>query len=165
MNDAQIKYAIKLECERRYEEGCRKLGLEVYPLIVNFTIKGQVAGKASRVEKKVNFNLDIARTNYAQFIQRTPVHEVAHILTRQKYGARAQSHGREWKYVMSNIFGKTPDRCHSYDMSDVPTKKLNRYPYKCSCQTFELTTIRHNRIVRGEQIYRCPKCRSILKRA
>ena len=166
LTDAEIKYAIKLVWERRYEEGCEKLGLPIRPLSIKFTIKGRKAGTASRVGGELSFNMDIARNNFASFLQRTPIHEVAHVITNQKYGSRAQSHGKEWKYIMSKVFDKNPTRCHNYDMTNVPVRGGKTYPYKCSCQTWMLSSIRHNRNeqskpIRGN-IYACPLCKGKL---
>ena len=159
MNDSQIQYAIKMKVESDYEKGCAKLGLTPQPIRIKFDIKGNRAGTQRGHE--LRFNMDIARTNYASFMQRTPTHEVAHILTGMKY-PYGSAHGREWQYVMSSVFGLEPSRCHNYDMSNVPVRTQNKHAYKCSCNTYYLTTARHNKIQKGYQRCSCRVCKQTL---
>ena len=159
MDDKSIQYAIKMKVENDYEKGCAKLGLTPRPVKIRFDLKGKAAGQMRGHE--LRFNMDIVRNNYASFMQRTPTHEVAHILTSMKY-PYGSAHGREWQYVMSSVFGLEPSRCHSYDMSNVPVRTQGKHAYKCACDTYYLTTAKHNKIQNGYQRCQCRKCRQTL---
>ena len=160
MNQSQMEYAIKMESERQYEKGCKLLGLTEKKLTVLFTIKGVKAGVAHINLGVVDFNIKMALANGNKFLFDTPAHEVAHILARQKYG-NIQPHGREWKHVMI-LLGRTPERCH--DMIVPERRKSKKYVYTCNCDSYDLSSKRHNKCVKykniGLDIYSCKKCRT-----
>ena len=59
-------------------------------------------GKNHRIS--VNGNLN----KYAFLI--TLLHELAHLLTFEKYGNKVQSHGREWKYIFGQLLAQFIDK-------------------------------------------------------
>ena len=131
---------------------------------VSFKLRGKCAGKACYRDNEVRYNAVLLEENNDKFLNRTVPHEVAHIVTRHKYGRNATAHGYEWKSVM-RAFGLTPTRCHSYDVSNSAISRRNiekQFLYKCACRTFELTVIRHRRIIKGA-IYTCRKCKTHLQ--
>lgn len=113
------------------------------------------------------------------YIEDTVVHEFAHLVQNQHY-PMSKPHGVEWKAVMVS-FGVNPSRCHKMDLSTAITKlavakgipaekakktgRQRRWTYKCSCQTHELSTIRHNKVQRDESTYHCKKCKTVLHKA
>jgi len=159
MNDTQMRYAIKMKTELDYEKGCQLMGLTPHPLNITFDIKGRTAGQQLR--QNIRFNMDIIRNNFSQFMQRTPTHEVAHVLTTRKY-PRASAHGREWQGVMWSVFGVEPSRCHNYDMENVPTRNTKTHLCDCACsEPHYVSTRLRNNMLKGKR-YLCGKCRKPL---
>lgn len=83
-------------------------------------------------------------------------HELAHWVQYELWCAagrprrvgRWSSHGAVWKTWASRL-GCTGDRCHSLPLA--PTRRLKRFRYALpSGATVDLTTVRHNRLRRGE---------------
>jgi SprT protein len=135
---------------------------------VNYNLRGRVAGKAfctfnncgDVVESEVRLNAQLLIENQQSFIDRTVGHELAHIVAYQLYGKEIKPHGREWKMVMK-MFGQEPSRCHSFDVSNVSTRKT--HTYECGCRTFQLTSVRHNKIIKGKSSYTCNRCKGTLR--
>lgn len=73
--------------------------------------------------KMTELNLE---KNFSQ-IYDTLLHEVAHALTRERYGTKVKSHGYEWKQICREI-GGSAERC--YDSQKVNTVK-GKYVYTC----------------------------------
>lgn len=116
---------------------------------------GQFVGDAIFVST-LRFNLELCKANENDFISQTVPHEVAHYISRKRYGYEGRGHGREWKTVMMAL-GLTPKRCHDYDVSIVSNRK--RIPFTCGCgKTFMLTSIRAKRYSQ----YFCKACKSKL---
>jgi SprT protein len=135
-----------------------------FPLIpVRHDIKGKCAGQfCTRYGgslKYLRFNPVIAKDNKDVF-DATIVHEVAHYVVHELNGDRyIRPHGVEWKGVMANLGIKKPKTCHSMNTDNVTTRKGKTFTYKCDCREIELTSIRHNRSLKGVQ-YHCNLCKS-----
>ena len=173
LTDKEMKYALKLKTEQLYEKGCAILGLNCddnfLPTVV-FKKWGGVAGTADIQGNEIDYNMDIVRQNYDNFMQRTPAHEVAHLLACRKFGWRISAHGKEWKYVMRTAFQLDPARCHNYDMTGVKRKggTQARYNYVCDCNKHSLSKRSHNAnreaIRQGfDGKYRCKDCKQIIQ--
>jgi SprT protein len=121
-------------------------------------IKGKVAGYYcfKNGQKYLRFNPSIYKENKDTYDD-VIVHEVAHYVTHELYPG-SKPHGKEWKGVMRSL-GKEPERCHAYKVT--PARKLKTFKYKCDCMEYELTSIRHNKILKGHY-YTCQKCKSRL---
>lgn len=131
-----------------------------YPNVI-FTKRGTTAGTANYMSHTINFNPELYVRNVEAFLADTAIHELSHLVAHQVYrlgrGIRITAHGEEWKRVMRSL-GVTPSRCHSFDTSETKQKKTTvRYQYKCSCQTFMVSSVRHNKMQRGFT-YRCKRC-------
>lgn len=132
-------------------------------LIIRFDLTGKAAGMAlfpSRGTPVIRYNALLLAENRDDFLKRTVPHEVAHIVARRRFGKKIKPHGAEWRQVM-HLFGAEASRCHNYDVSRSIRRTLKRYPYRCDCTTHQLSSIRHNRVKRG-QIYRCISCKQPL---
>ncbi len=90
----------------------------------------------------------------ASFIDEVVPHELAHLLVWKEFG-RVAPHGKEWKWMMESVLGVPARRTHQFELESV---RRNTFPYRCKCQQHQLTLRRHNRVVRGEAIYRCVRC-------
>jgi SprT protein len=141
------------------------------PIIpIRYDLKGQCAGQfwnCPREGKYLRYNLVIATENWDDYLSQTVPHEVAHYVQRVRYGnhdsrgRRIRPHGKEWKSIMVNCFQIKPERCHSYETENVRTLKI--FKYSCHCREWELTSIRHNKMVEGTANYHCKKCLGTLR--
>lgn len=130
---------------------------------VLFAKRGTTAGYATYQKNTVDFNMGIYRENVDKFLATTVPHEVAHIIAFQLMGEKGTGHGYWWKFVMTQVFKISADRCHSYEVEHHKTRKICKdWVYQCNCCTHNLTTIKHNKIQKGKTFYRCIKCNTRL---
>lgn len=130
---------------------------------VRFDLRGQAAGKVTFQKNSapvISYNMALLLENKERFLSQTLPHEVAHIVARTLFGTDIKPHGPEWQGVM-NLFGVEANRCHDYDTSRSRVRRLQRYSYRCDCGEYQLTSIRHFRILRGQSYY-CRKCKQPL---
>ncbi len=119
---------------------------------IRLDLRGHQAGQAIPARWLLRFNPQIAQQDTERFIREVSAHEVAHLVTYKVW--RTLDHGDDFKKVM-NWLGEEANRCHDFDSK--PSRIIRRFEYFCSCSQHNLTTIRHNRILKG-QTYRCRKC-------
>jgi len=140
---------------------------------IRFTKRGKCAGCVTYKEGKepyINFNMTLLKENFDDFVSQTVPHETAHFVTWIRFGHQYTAggkriiHGTDWKNMMS-FFEVRVKRCHSYNTANSTVRKMKRFTYKCGCMSHELTTIRHNKVVRGTANYSCSKCGEKLVRA
>jgi predicted SprT family Zn-dependent metalloprotease len=156
-----------------YTEVVRK----VFPSLSSFTVPNvgfytnkKYSGCATGALHLVEFNTVLAEENREAF-DNTIIHEIAHLVIYRFYPLggklvngtfkKVKPHGEEFKHVMIMIGGR-PNRTHNYDTSNIKarTRKVEReFPYACGCtgKVYNLTSIRHNRILKGKT-YRCGIC-------
>lgn len=126
---------------------------------IRFDLSGKTAGYFKQFADGsclINYNRQILQSQPGSFIDRTVPHEVAHKVAYQLYGSRIRPHGAEWKSVMA-LFNADDSRCHNYEVSHLKHRQYRKFLYHCDCQSHTLTSIRHNRIIRGQQ-YFCKNC-------
>ena len=126
---------------------------------IRFDVRGKTAGYFKQLANGytlINFNHALLKANGESFINRTVPHEVAHLVAHQLHGFTIRPHGKEWKAVMQ-LFKADTSRCHEYDVSKLCTRQYKRFKYHCDCQKHYLTSIRHNRVLSGQN-YLCRKC-------
>jgi SprT protein len=109
----------------------------------------------------IRYNSALLLRHGKDFLERTVPHEVAHYLAFLHHGHGIRPHGPEWQQLVTAL-GGTPERCHAYDVADLGARKTRRFPYHCQCGDHQLSSIRHNRIVRGAR-YLCHHCGEALK--
>lgn len=127
---------------------------------VLFDLKGRAAGmyRVRDGQCVIRYNPYIFAKYYDDNLSETVPHEVAHYVTDVLYGLRyIRPHGSEWKSVMQ-VFGVTANRTANYDLSGLPKRQHKLFNYSCGCRTFELTSRRHNKILRGTGQYQCRDC-------
>jgi SprT protein len=131
---------------------------------IDLNLKGTTAGYANYLENKLQFNRGLYTNNKEHFLKQTVPHEVAHLISVAIYGyTKGRGHGAAWKSVMLNCFGLAPTRCHRYDVTEVRVRQVARnYVYRCACRAHHLTTIKHNRILKGAA-YRCCSCKQTIQ--
>lgn len=123
---------------------------------VSYKPKGSVAGCAFLTRWEIQLNSIMLNENGEKFINEVVPHELAHLITFQKFG-KVKPHGQEWQYIMSEIMKKIPKVTHNFNI------KRNEYVYICNCQEHYLSPIRHNKIRKNKTSYQCRKCGTILK--
>ncbi len=131
---------------------------------VAFDLSGRTAGMYKVVGRQrcIRYNPWIFAKYFDESFTGTVPHEVAHFAIDQVYGlCRVKPHGMEWQALMA-AFGADPGVTFDLDLSGIPQRQQLRHRYFCPCQLHEVSTTRHNRMVRGKAIYHCMRCRGKL---
>lgn len=124
--------------------------------IVSFRLKGRRAGYVVVILNKLALNNDLLHDHGEDFINDTPGHEAAHLISYAVYGYNIEPHGQEWKKVMIKVCGQQPTRCH---LLEVKTNHI----YSCNCnKPIYLSTTRHNKYLTGQRFY-CKTCKAEIK--
>lgn len=134
------------------------------PPEIRFDLRGQAAGQAriaAGQAGQIRYNRQLLCDNPAEFLAQTVAHEVAHLVAYRVFGQRIRPHGREWRAVMA-LFGAPPQRCHRFAVAQDAGRRLARHAYHCICRSHALTSIRHNRVERGQRYY-CRACGQLLR--
>lgn len=158
MLDSELKEKLIEETRFWYNHANEKLGRSFcYPEIL-FDLRGTVAGQAFTRSNKIRYNLGIAKDNFSKFIDSTVPHEVAHVIA-DLYFQKRCVHGKEWKWMMSEVFGKEPSRCHSYDVSSHRARNTKRYVYRCRCDSGCTCGAKHHKMIQKQTaIISCRVC-------
>jgi SprT protein len=99
------------------------------------------------------------------YINEIFTHEYAHAMVRHyigffNNGKKVTAHGKEFK-SFCRVFGiegkATSDIARNSKALENSGRKTQKFIYKCDCNTFEFSIIRHNRSKRGRKYY-CRKC-------
>lgn len=153
MNTSQIDAAIRERIEQVYQAAESKYGRSFKrPTRISYSLRGQAAGQAF-YSGELKFNLQIALDNISEFLNRTPGHEAAHLISQQLTGSL--DHGPVWREVMIRT-GQSPLRCHSYVVK-------TPYEYACGCnKVIYFTTRRHNNYLNGTR-YSCRICKTSIR--
>ena len=121
---------------------------------VRFDKRGTTGGTANCSLNELNFNAGLMLDNWDEYLNQIIPHEVAHLVKGAVYGTERKgelmrSHGTYWQRIMRQ-FGIEPDRSHNMDISKVQQPK-RKFVYECKCCSIEfvLSSVKHNRIVRG----------------
>ena len=126
---------------------------------IHFDLRGQTAGMVRFTPTgtaHIRYNRDLLKENGEAFIRQIPAHEVAHVASRHIYGRQIRPHGPEWQSVMKAL-NADPSRCHSFDTRRTRVRRVGRSPYHCQCREHMISSIRVNRIQRGQR-YLCRSC-------
>lgn len=130
------------------------------PIEILFDLTGKTAGmyKVKRGLRSIRYNPYIFAKYYEHNLENTVPHEVAHYIVDIMHGIRkTKPHGKEWADLMVN-FGVKPERTCDYDMQGIPMRRFKTFSYSCRCNNYELTSRRHNQIVKNRKEYFCRKC-------
>ena len=157
MTTNEVAAAIKLKIEQTYVLAEKQYNRTFPRPNIDFGIKGLTAGKAYYLSNRLSFNLTLAIQEGEKFLNRTPAHEVAHLVARHLYGLNIQPHGKEWQSVMLSL-GEVPSRCHNYEV------KTN-HTYSCACENkvHYLSTRKHNTIIVKGTRYSCTTCNQTIQ--
>jgi len=135
-----------------------------------FDLRGTTAGRAYTylnadfMLPKIRYNMRLAKENLENFVNRTVPHEVSHIIANRHFGKNC-GHGREWKWVMVNVFGVEPKRCHDYNVEGHRVRKTFIHVYTCGCGECKVGTKHHNIIQQSpERRIFCCACRQTINK-
>ncbi|MFP4061806.1 MAG: SprT-like domain-containing protein [Halochromatium sp.] len=139
-------------------------GLAAPSVEIRFDLRGQTAGQVRmRTDgpARIRYNLALLEREGVAFLEHTVPHEVAHVLAYWRHGARIRPHGPEWQRIMRQL-GAEPTRCHDYDIGGLQARQLQYFDYHCGCMTHRLSSIRHNKVAKGQR-YLCKRCGEALR--
>lgn len=125
---------------------------------VRFNQRGKIAGSAWLHRWELRFNPTLMQDNLSDFISQVVPHEVAHLAVFYLYQGshnKPKPHGKEWQFIMQEVFACPATTRHSFDISKTQGP---RFIYRCNCQTHLLSIIRHNKVQRGKAQYHCTQC-------
>lgn len=136
---------------------------------VTYDVRGTRAGYVKGKQWLIHLNPDFFVNDAEEMINETGPHEFAHLVdtilnpeTKEQvsqtrsgnYRRKKRSlHGPTWKSIM-HAMGKSPERCHTMDVSNVRTKRVRWYTYKCAVcgQTGEIGPKIHKQILNGRVV-------------
>lgn len=163
---AQLKARVVAELTKCIEVLEKKFVGYKFPMpTIKYSQRGTTAGTAQFSTWTINLNagLLVDPRHTVEMIEETAPHELAHLVTfkvypetmergpmqrtrsgRLKRGKR-EVHGPRWQYVM-RVMGKSPERCHDMDTSNVRTRERVRYDWLCTgCNTVIELGPKHNK--------------------
>lgn len=164
--EALLRAAVE-RCQDCIERCAAHLLVTVPSVEIAFNLRGRSAGqlKFQKVGRKrdfcLRFNASLFDRNRQAFFEEVIPHEVSHLFAYLAYGTAIKPHGKEWRYIMNEVFGLAARVTHDFEVLR-QTRKLFNYACACDDKVHELTAIRHNRIQRNRANYRCRECEDIL---
>jgi SprT protein len=162
--DAQQQQQVIDETGRFVRKAGELFARQFAPLEVHFDLSGTTAGmyKIHGRRSWVRYNPWIFGKYFSENLRDTVPHEVAHYVVHQVFGwGRVKPHGVEWCTLME-WFEADPEVTFNYDLEGIPRRRQRTHGYRCACREHQLSTTRHNRILRGAGRYRCSYCRGDL---
>ena len=132
---------------------------------ISFDLKGRAAGmyRTHNNHRSIRYNPYLFAKYYDDNLTTTVAHEVAHYISDVLFGLRnIKPHGKEWRSIMRD-FNISPQATGRYDLSGIPVRQQKRFAYQCDCTTHKLSTVRHNRIIKGKARYHCRTCGTVIK--
>lgn len=152
---AQVRQSTKDWLER----ATQLYDIAIPDIEIRFDLRGRTSGMfcVQKNQCSIRYNSTIFSRYFEESLQQTVPHEVAHYVVHMIHGKRVKPHGKEWQKVMCD-FGVAAEVTSKLDVNDLSVRSLRRYPYRCGCSEHMLSSIRHNRILRGARQYGCPRC-------
>ncbi|MFT4518198.1 MAG: SprT protein [Halioglobus sp.] len=139
-------------------EGLFEVRIDRIPIL--FDLKGHTAGMFKQIGDKsmIRYNPWIFSKYFKENMRDTVPHEVGHYVVHAVYGNRCgKPHGPRWQNVMA-LFGADAGVTFNLDLEGVPHRKQRTHPYFCGCMPHDVSSTRHNRILRGVGRYYCRTC-------
>ena len=133
---------------------CNKLAVDFAMPTVSFNQRGKIAGCARLQSNQLRFNPVLLADNLAAFLDEVIPHEICHLLAFRLFG-KVRPHGREWKNLMLQLYGLAGNTYHQLDVSKVMGNTFN---YTCLCGPLQLSSRRHNKVLRRKVVYSCLRC-------
>lgn len=151
------------QCEQHFSQALKPVSIP--PIEVRFDLSGRASGMyvVKHRQKYFRFNAFIFAKYFDDGMATTVPHEVAHYVSDILFGIKnIRPHGKQWQSIM-RFMGVAPKVTGDYDLTGVPVKRQRRFDYSCACMTHQLTTTRHNKVLKNKASYACQKCGEVLK--
>ncbi len=159
MNDASLLNSAVAAIEQNCKRAEDYFSVPFSMPDVNLDQRGKIAGSAHLQKNLIKLNRKLFMQNYDDFLKQVIPHEVAHIVCYQHFG-RVKPHGVEWQSIMRSLFHLDAHVTHQFDVTDVG---MQDFAYQCECNhLIMLSVVRHNKVKKGKQQYRCQKCKGVL---
>ncbi|MBD2782172.1 SprT family zinc-dependent metalloprotease [Xenorhabdus szentirmaii] len=126
---------------------------------ISYLQRGTIAGSARLQDWEIRLNPILLNENKQAFIDQVIPHELAHLLAYYQFG-KVAPHGKEWRFIMENVFNAPAERTHQFSVHSV---RSQIFTYCCCCQKHELTVRQHNKVLKGSVCYVCRQCGEKLK--
>ncbi len=150
----------------KYLELAEKLFEREFPTIpVIFDLSGRASGMYKVVGRQrcIRYNPYIFALYFDEHLTATVAHEVGHYISDCLYGlANIKPHGVQWREVMAKL-GADPSRTFDHSLEGVPRRQHRRVAYACGCGDHQLGIRRHNKVSRGQAVYKCRRCHDELR--
>jgi SprT protein len=146
--------------QRYIEESERLFNRSFARIPVLFDLHGRAAGMFKVVGRRrcIRYNPWIFAKYFEENLRDTVPHEVAHFVVHELYGLRSvKPHGPQWLEVMQ-LFDADPGVTFDLDLAGIPRRRQRTHPYRCECRLHEVSTTRHNRVLKGVGLYHCRVC-------
>ncbi|HEY3486593.1 MAG TPA: SprT-like domain-containing protein [Gammaproteobacteria bacterium] len=163
--DSQQKDKILQKTQYYIEQANKIFGRTFTAIPVLFDLRGYIAGmyRIKHGQRQIRYNPHLFAKYFEENLAATVPHEVAHYIVDCLYGLRkTRPHGAEWKALMRE-FGADDSRTCRYDFSGIPVKSEKHHSYRCGCKIHQLSTRRHNRVLKQRLRYICKSCGGKLK--
>jgi len=131
---------------------------------VRFDLAGSTAGmfRAHGRKREIRYNPWIFSKYFRENLEGTVPHEVAHYIVHELYGlGKVKPHGEQWLALM-RYFGANPEVTFKLDLEGIPQRRQRTHAYRCRCREHEVSSTRHNRVLRGKGQYLCRYCKGEL---
>lgn len=172
--DTQQQQVVTNEVARLINQAGELYGKVFSDVKVVFDLRGKAAGMyrvktqrpwlsvCTQYERTIRFNPWLFAKYPDDSWNNTIPHEVAHYIADCRFGlSNIRPHGPEWQSIMCD-FGAEPLVTAQYDLTDIPKRELKKHNYHCGCREVQLSAIRHQRVISGQQQYRCKDCQQTL---
>jgi SprT protein len=150
---------------RQYIQRAQELYQREFEVIpVQFDLKGRSAGmfRARGTQCCIRYNPWIFSRYFEENLVGTVPHEVAHYIAHcLNPHRRIRPHGPQWRAVMAGFEADASVTC-DFDLQDIPQRRERRFSYHCGCREHQISTRRHNAVLRGQNRYECRYCRGRL---
>ncbi|MBZ4672432.1 SprT-like domain-containing protein [Deferribacterales bacterium Es71-Z0220] len=138
-----------------------KFGLSLLNLKISYDLKGLRAGLFIPKTNEIKLNGKLCKEFPERMVNEVLVHEVAHFVTNKVF-KNSKPHGKKWKDIAILLGLKNPKTTH--DMPVNPARQFQKYEYKCSCGTHNISSVRHKRIITKKAKYACKRCGGLLEK-
>jgi len=122
----ELKAKVEQKTKECFAAAAKHFKTEFPDLEIRYDIKNWTGGIAYRGRNLVRYNLILLVENEKHFIENIVPHEVAHIVVNKTARLepgdkrkRIMPHGKEWKFVMTEIFKVPANPKHTYDCSSI----------------------------------------------
>jgi SprT protein len=153
MNTEEMQEKLASRCKELVLQACARYNLTPRGLDVRYDKKGGGGGTAGYDKPTgryyLNFNMELALRNEAEYMNQVVPHEVSHINDFWK-NPSPWGHGDHWSRIMFD-FGVYQERTHNMDTTGIKHKQSRSHIYHCPrCgHIFHLTTRTHNAVLSG----------------